>query len=191
MLAGGEKIANFAAIFTNSVQSFTNYRMKKVFSMPGRLLSLGAVMLAAVFAASAEEPGVVILYTNGTSHTHPISAVTRMEIGTEEVTMVHSAGEEKHRIADIDRINIGAMVSAIQELPADAEAALWPTVVAESFNVLPATDTEVAVHDLNGRLVAGPLKAAKGETLSVDASSLAKGYYVVSFSGKTVKIVKQ
>lgn len=63
--------------------------------------------------------------------------------------------------------------------------------MADGFNVLPSDDTEVAVHDMNGRLVAGPLKAVKGETLAVDASALAKGYYVVSFSGKTVKIVKQ
>lgn len=165
--------------------------MRKLFSKPTRLLSLGAVMLAAAFAATAEEPGVVILYSNGTSHTQPISAVTRLEIGSEEVTMVHAAGEEKHRIADIDRIKIGDMVSAVTELPADAEAALWPTAVVGSFNVLPAADTEVTVHDLNGRLVAGPLKAAKGATLTVDASGFAKGYYLVSFAGKTVKIVKQ
>lgn len=165
--------------------------MKKYFSIPAKMFSLGAVMLAAAVSATAEEPGVVILYTNGTTHTHPISAVSRMEIGSGEVTMVHQDGEEKHLIADIDRISIGDMVAAVTELPADAEAAVWPTVVAESFNVLPAADTEVTVHNLNGSLVAGPLRAAKGETLAVDASSLGRGYYVVSFADKSVKIFKQ
>ena len=165
--------------------------MRKLFSTRWRMFSLAAVMSAAVLSAWAEEPGVVILYTNGTTHTHPISAVSRMEIGAGEVTMVHQGGEEKHLMADIDRIKIGDMVAAVTELPADAEAAVWPTVVADSFNVLPAADTEVAVHDLNGRLVAGPLRAAKGEILSVDASSLGCGYYVVSFAGKSVKIFKQ
>ncbi|MDE6126857.1 MAG: T9SS type A sorting domain-containing protein [Muribaculaceae bacterium] len=164
--------------------------MKKCFSMIGRAFSLGAVALAAL-SAWAEEPGVVILYNDGTTHTHAIAAVTRMDIGTDEVTMVSTAGEEKHRIADIDRIKVGDLVSAVKELPAEAEAALWPTVVAGSFNVLPAADTEITVHDLNGRLVAGPIKAAGGSSLSVDASALAKGHYIVSFGGKSVRIIKQ
>lgn len=164
--------------------------MKNLFSTPWRL-ALGALMLSSALCAPAQEPGVVILYANGDTHTHPISTVTRMEIGSGEVTMVHSGGSEKHLMADIDRIKIGELVSGLKELPAGAEAAVWPTVVADGFNVLPSDDTEVAVHDMNGRLVAGPQKAAKGETLAVDASALAKGYYVVSFSGKTVKIVKQ
>lgn len=164
--------------------------MSKFFSTPWRFI-LGAMMATTLLSASAEEPGVVIMYADGSSFSHPISAVTRMEIGSEAVTMVHSEGSAVHNISDIDRIKIGELMSGLVKLPEGAEAAVWPTIVASSFNVLPASGTEVMVYDLNGQLVAGPLKAEKGVTLSVDASHLASGYYVVAFGGKTVKIVKQ
>ncbi len=164
--------------------------MRKFFSKPCRFV-MGAIVAATMLSALAEEPGVVVMYADGTTFSHPISALTRMEIGSDAVTLMHSEGSAVHNMADIDRIKIGELMSGLVRLPEGAEAAVWPTVVASSFNVLPAADTEVKVYDLNGKLVAGPLKAAKGETLAVDASNLAGGYYVVAFGGKTVKIVKQ
>lgn len=147
--------------------------------------------MASALSMAAQEPGVVIMYADGTQHSKPFTSITRLEIGSDAVVMVHSDGSENHKFTDIDRILIGAETSGIGELPADAVFAIWPTVVDESFSVITATDCNVLVHDLNGHLVAGPVGTTKGETTAINTSGLASGYYLVSAGEHTVKIIKK
>lgn len=164
--------------------------MKLSFPKSGRLLAIAAILLTPTLNTAANEPGVVILYADGTEHSRTFSDINKLEIGSDAVVLVHSAGSESHKMADIDRIYIGVETTGVSKLPAEATLAVWPTVAAENINVLAAEDCTVNIYDLGGRLVAGPFEVKAGDTLTADITACPAGYLLLQAGNQTVKFIK-
>lgn len=150
-------------------------------------LALAALCSAPAFA----DKGVQVICVDGTVHEVVLKDVERIDISAGKVT-VHSASDEPcaHDISDIERIAIGTEVSAVDDILAPDETAVWPTLVTSTVNITGAPEgTPVNVVSLSGAIVTSAV--SNGSNLSLDLSAAAPGIYIVSVGKNSVKISKK
>lgn len=153
------------------------------------------MLAGAALSVQAEGIGVAVIKADGTVHAVEFSALDRIAIESDAVTLHYQSGQAvKHTLADIDRINIGVNTAegSIDQVLGQNEIAVWPTTVESTVNIKGAPEASaVAVYSAAGAL----LKSAiiKGsQTATLDLSSLQSGTYVLTIAGKhSVKIIKK
>lgn len=151
----------------------------------------GIAMLCAPFRLMAEK-GVVIVGSDGSQIEHSLNNVVRIAVGTESVTLHHSSGDtHEMQFGDLDRILIGAQLSAIEKIMAPGDIAVWPTATTGAVNVAGAeAGTVVEIYNLEGKLTATS-KVNENGAATLDISAATSGIYLVTTNGHTVKIVKK
>ncbi len=149
------------------------------------------LFLAGTFSAAAADKAVVVIGKDGSQHEVLLNAVSRIEVGTEYITLHEAEGNStQHAISDIDRIMVGTESTSIKEIVSKGNVAVWPTVTDGLVNVAGATaGAEVKVYDLNGALVQSATASEGNATINLSGAK--SGMYVVSVAGNTVKIIKK
>ena len=153
------------------------------------------LMLVAVLMASlctqAQELAVVVVKPDGTQSEHRIADIDRIVVGDTSATIQHADGKSaEHAFTDIDKILIGTPWSAVKDLLAGGNIAVWPTRTNATVNVAGAKAGQaVAVYDLSGTAIASTTTDADG-CATINISSAAKGVYIIATKGLSVKIVK-
>lgn len=151
----------------------------------------GIALLCAPLKASAEK-GVVLVSTDGSQTEHALADVMRIAVGSESVTLHHSSGEAHEMPYDnLDRILIGAQLSAVEKLMAEGDMAVWPTTTTGTVNVAGANaGTPIEIYNVEGRLVTSA-KVSDNGTATLDIATSTPGIYFATINGRTVKIVKK
>lgn len=147
--------------------------------------------MAAMLARAEAIPGVAVLDKDGSTYELALESLDRLNFGQHTLTVVTTAGEEKNfEYADIDKINFGVEVSAINAINAAGNIAVWPTLVSAGLNISGAqAGTAVRVYSASGALL---LTATCGEgTLSLDMSKVPAGLCVVAVGDRSVKVIKK
>lgn len=143
--------------------------------------------------AATQSIGVIVIKSDGTTHELELEAIDRMEIGTQAVEIHHTSGTSStHNITDIDRINIGVAVAGIDRVLADTgDIAVWPTTTTGNVYIKgAAAGTPIAVYTLSGQCVANAHTSSDGAT-TINIATLAPGVYVVAVGSHSVKITKK
>lgn len=150
-----------------------------------------ALALTGTLMADGAEKSVVVIMTDGSQRGETLANVDRITLGTSALTL-ESVGGASQTVdyADIDRVLIGAEWSAIQQITAPGEVAVWPTATDGPVNISGLQPGEsVTVYDLKGATVA--TAAATTGVTTVSLGSLPTGIYILTARNQSVKIVKK
>lgn len=157
-------------------------------------LAVGALALAAAIPAAAADGGeyVAVLTTAGDSFTALISDVTRIDLGSEKLTVVTPSASAEYAYGDVDRILIGcSREAAVADLTADGSVAVWPLATTDIVNVAGAQPgAKVAVYSAAGALVSTGVADSTG-ALTLNVGAAPTGVCIVSVDGRSVKIIKK
>ncbi|MCM1319912.1 MAG: T9SS type A sorting domain-containing protein [Muribaculaceae bacterium] len=157
-------------------------------------LLIGLAGIAGMAAsAMASEPGVVVVDLQGNRIEMAYTQLNRININNDGVQLISSpAVESPSTVAysDLDRILIGADVSSVESVIADATFAVWPTVTDGVVNVKSANSQQVNVTSMSGAIVATAAISA-GEVSAIDLSAAPAGVYIVSCADTSVKVIKK
>lgn len=161
------------------------------------LMMAFAVLGLATTAMADDAPSVSVITAAGdTVQTATLATVEKVEFEGDSLLFIATSEEAsdtiKYAIKDVDKLLISApTTTGIQSLTA-AGASSNVTIKANGSEVSVSglqAGTLVAVYDMNGRMAARV--KAQGESVSLDATSLKSGVYVVRAGNKAVKILKK
>lgn len=164
--------------------------------MMKKLLMMAIVALSmANNAMAADETTVSIIGADGeTAQTAALTTIEKVEFAADSVCFI-LAGDEgtdtiKYARSGVDQILFKvSTATAIKSAKAQADKV---TIAAHGSQFTVSgikAGTPVAVFDVNGRLAAQT--KATGESVSLDATGLKSGIYLVRAGNKAIKIVKK
>lgn len=160
------------------------------------LMAFAVLGLAANAMADDELSVAVIAITGDTVQTAALATIDKVEFEGDSLLVIATDGEKadttKYARKDVDKLLFGADLTptGIKSLPAAAADKVIIAAQGSEFSVSGIkAGTLVAVFDTNGRLAA-QVKAGS-DTVSLDATGLKKGIYIVRAGNKAVKIIKK
>lgn len=152
---------------------------------------LGAVFVAATAIGTHAEQGIVVIAKDGSQTEIAMPQVQRIDIGDSGITL-HQADAGPSEIAydNVDRLLIGAEISAVKNLVTESEIAIWPTRVTDHVYITGiSTGTQATAHSLSGTQVAAAT-AGDDSTARLDLSQAPAGVYIINAGSHSVKVIK-
>lgn len=155
------------------------------------MIVAGFAYIAAPVDMSAADNGIIVIARDGSRHEVIFDNLNYIEIGNTAVTVHHSDGDSHtHDYTDVDRILIGAKTSAIDNVTAAGDIAIWPSTVVEAVNVAGAkAGAVITVADTAGRQFT--TSADSDGTAIIDVTAMAPGVIIVNVNNHSVKLIKK
>lgn len=152
---------------------------------------LGAVLVSATVLGAHAEQGIVVIAKDGSQTEVSMPKVQRIDIGDSGITL-HQAGAGSVGIAydDLDRILIGAEISAVKDIVATGEIAVWPTRVTDCVYITGISAGTVATAHSLGGIQAASATAGDDSTARLDLSQAPAGVYIINAGNHSVKVIK-
>lgn len=168
--------------------------MKKRLTTFLRLTLLAVLAAGSFLGVRAEEQRgewLIVIPQSGDSYSVKMADVDRINLGTNQVTVVTNSGDKKsYGYNEVDRIKIAAQPVGISQITSEGNIAVWPTIVTSTLHIAGAAEgTPVMVYDMSGILVAEG--KASSETLDLNLRNASAGVCIVKVGNKTVRIVKK
>ncbi len=143
-------------------------------------------------AANDNEKAVVVISADGTQRQEAIKNIDRIDLGADALTLKLTDGKsESFDYAKIDRILVNSEWTAIREIAAPGEIAVWPTQTDGPVHVSGlAEGQQVTVTNLKGATILSTTAPADGPA-TLNLASQPAGIYILSANNHSVKIIKK
>lgn len=154
-------------------------------------LAAGLLFTPAALYAQGPVAGVIVIDRQGNHTEIPFANLDRINLSDTGIKLITSDGAASSTsYTDLDRIMVGAALSGVGEIAAEASFVLWPSVTDGIVHLKADKEAEVIVTSMSGAQVVSASLPESG-SLTLDLSPLTPSVYIVCCGDNSVKIIKK